>query len=53
MEENVDILLISETKLNDTFPNRQCLIADFHPPYQEDRNDNGGGLLLYAREHIP
>ena len=53
MMENVDILLISETKLNDTFPVSQFMVGGFHTPYREDRNDNGGGLLLYVREHIP
>ena len=51
--DNIDILLISETKLNNTFPESQFVIAGFHPPYREDRNENGGGLLLYIREHIP
>ena len=51
--ENIDILLISETKLNNTFPESQFLISGFQPPYREDRNEKGGGLLLYFREHIP
>ena len=53
MMENVDILLISETKLNDTFPVSQFMVGGFHTPYREDRNDDGGGLLLYVRDHIP
>ena len=33
-------------------------IAQFHlegyaTPYRLDRNANGGGILLYIREHIP
>ena len=51
--ENIDILLISETKLNNTFPESQFLISGFQPPYWEDRNEKGGGFLLYVREHIP
>ena len=51
--ENIDILLISETKLNNAFPERQFLISGFQPPYREDRNEKCGGLLLYVREHIP
>ena len=50
---NIDIFLISETKLNDTFPFRLFLINDYHTPFRFDRNDNGGGLLLYFRDHIP
>ena len=52
MEKNW-IFLISETKLNDTFPESQFLLDGFHPPYRKDRTDKGGGLLLYVREYIP
>ena len=45
--------IISETKLNDTFPGSQFQIDGFLPPYRKYRNDKGGGLLLYVREHIP
>ena len=50
---NVDIFLISETKLNDTFPTGQFLINGYQLPLRFDRNGNGGGLLLYCRDHIP
>ena len=53
IEENIDILLLSETKLDDTFPDGQFFIDGFHAPYREDRTKKGGGLLLYIREHIP
>ena len=53
IDKSVDIFLISETKLNDTFPDNQFQIDGFLPPYQKDRNDKGGGLLLYVKEHIP
>ena len=49
---NVDIFLISETKLNDTFPTGQFLINGYQLPLRFDRNGNGG-LLLYCRDHIP
>ena len=50
---NIDIFLISETKLNDTFPTGQFRINGYHVPLRLDRNDKGGGLLLYFRDHIP
>ena len=50
---NIDIFLISETKLNATFPESQFLIDGFFPPYRKDRTDKGGGLLIYVRDHIP
>ena len=50
---NVDILMISETKLDDSFPMGQFLIDNFSEPIRLDRNKNGGGILLYIREDIP
>ena len=50
---NIDILLISETKLGDSFPSAQFLIKGFSAPYRFDRNSKGGGLLFYIREDIP
>ena len=49
----MDIILLSETKLNDTFPVSQFLIHGFHAPYRADRTANGGGLLLFVSEHLP
>ena len=51
--DNVDIILFSETKLNDTFPDNQFLIKGFHVPYRLDRTDKGGGIMLFVREHTP
>ena len=50
---NIDSFLVSETKLDATFPSGQFLINGYHAPFRLDRNDNGGGLLLYFRGHIP
>ena len=49
----VDILLISETKLDCSFPLNQFHIDGFTNPYRLDRNQNGGGIMLYIREGIP
>ena len=53
IEGNVDILMISETKLDESFPTGQFLIDGFHEPVRLDRNRNGGGILLYIREDVP
>ena len=45
--------MISESKLDDSFPHDQFLIDGFHTPFRFDRNKNGGGILLYVREDIP
>ena len=50
---NIDILLVSETKLNETFPTSQFLMDKFQVHLRLDRNGNGGGLLLFYRDHTP
>ena len=50
---NVDILLISETKLDNSFPNDQFLIKGYSAPYRLDRNAKRGGVMLFIREDIP
>ena len=49
--ENVNIFLISESKLDDTFPDKQFHINDFKI-FICDRNRYGGGLILYVHEGI-
>ena len=49
----VDIFLITESKLDNSFPTAQYQINRFSSPYQLDRNTHGGGILLYVREDIP
>ena len=49
----IDILVITETKLDDTFPNAQFLVPGFSKPFRLDRNRNGGGVMIYVRENIP
>ena len=50
---NIDILMISETKLDESFPVGQFLMDGYSVPYRLDRDRNGGGILLYIREDIP
>ena len=49
----VDILVITETKLDSTFSTFQFLIEGYSEPYRFDRNRNGGDILIYVREDIP
>ena len=39
--ESIEILLISETKLDATFPEGQFKINGFYLSFREDRNDKG------------
>jgi len=50
---NFDIFIITETKLDNTFPSSQFFIEGFSPPYRLDRNRNGGGIMIFVREDIP
>ena len=45
--------MISETKIDDTFPDSQFLIEDFSVPYRLDQTAKREGILLYIREDIP
>ena len=50
--KHLDILLISETKINESFPSAQFLLDGFSRPYRLDRFANGGGILLYVIDDI-
>ena len=41
--------MISETKLDSSFPEGQFLIPGYSSPYRLDRNCRGGGIMLYVR----
>ena len=49
--KNVDILMISERKLDDSFPTAKFFLHCFSVPYRPDRNSKG--IMLYIREDIP
>ena len=49
----IDILLLSETKIDDSFPTAQFMIPGYSVPYRHDRTKNGGGIMLYVRDDIP
>ena len=53
IKDNIDILMISEIKLDESFPTSQFFINDFSSAHRLDCNCNGGGILLYIREDIP
>ena len=53
IKDNIDVLMISETKLDKSFPTSQFMINGFSAPFRLDRNDKGGGIILYIREDIP
>ena len=50
---NVDVLAISETKLDDSIPAGQFKIPNYASLFRLDQNQNGGGILVFVREDIP
>ena len=52
LHTNVDILLISETKIDSSFPTAQFKI-EAYITYRLGRNSNGGGILFFVRKDIP
>ena len=53
IKSNLDILIITESKLDQSFPSQQFCIEGFSFPFRLDRNTNGGGIIIYIREDIP
>ena len=45
--------MISETKIDDSFPIANFLIDGFSQSYRINRKFSGGGIMLYVREDIP
>ena len=45
--------MVTETKIDETFPTSQFIIPGFSSPYRFDRTKDGGRILVYIREDIP
>ena len=52
VQGNIDILVLTETKLDSSFSSNQFILEGYSKPFRLDRNRNGG-LLVYIREDIP
>ena len=53
VSNNIDVLVIEETKLDDTFPAKSFVIPGYKEPFRKDRNAYGGGIMVFIREDIP
>ena len=49
---NLDCLIITESKLDESIPDSQIKIENFHEPLRRDRNRHGGGCLIYLSEKL-
>ena len=52
VKENVDIQIISETKLDESFSDEQLRVPGLAAPFQKDWNSFGGGIMVLIREDI-
>ena len=46
VSEEVDLLMISETKIGESFPKSQFSIKGFDDPFRKDRNVHGGVIFI-------
>ena len=53
VDENLDVLVLQETKTDSSFPEAQFSIPGYSKPYRMDRNIYGGGVMIYIKEVIP
>ena len=53
IQGKVDVFVVSETKIDESFPTCQFKIDGFSPPFRLDRNKEGGGIIIYIRLDIP
>ena len=49
----IDVIILTETKFDDSFSKVQFCTDGFSIPYRLDKNRNGGGLVIYVRDDIP
>ena len=48
----LDILVLTESKLDDTIPSNLITLPGYHEPLRRDRNRHGGGVLVYISENL-
>ena len=51
VNNKIDFLMVSETKLDDTFPTSQLLMQGYSTPFGKDRTSKGGAYF-YTSEKI-
>ena len=52
IKNKIDVGLISETTVDESFPNQQFKINGYKM-FRKDRDRFGGGLMFYVNEQIP
>ena len=49
----IDVMIIVETKLDNSYPTSQFFMHGYSKPFRMNRDKHGGGILVYIREDIP
>ena len=49
----INVLVISETKLDESFPVGQFRIPGYISPFRLDRDQQDGGIMVFIKEDIP
>ncbi len=47
-----DVIIFTESKLDQTIPNNTIGISGYHEPLRRDRNRHGGGCLIYILQNL-
>ena len=53
IKNEIDIFVISETKIDNGFPISQFTMTGYSIPFRLDQTSHRGGILLFVREDIP
>ena len=53
LKDNIDLLMVSETKVDDSYTTEQFKIKGYSKPIRLDRNRHGCGLMIFSRNELP
>ena len=53
IQDKTDILVVTESKIDDMFPDFRFHIPGYKVPFRKDRSKLGGGIIVFVRDDIP
>ena len=48
----IDVLILSESKLDQTIPSNLISLPGYYEPIRHDRNRHGGGVIMYIADYL-
>ena len=51
--KNIDVLILTETKIDASYPKSQFIVDSYSPPFRYDSNRLGAGALIHISDDIP